>query len=166
MEALVESENDAGIDALRLKKILVPTDFSPPARNAYRYALRFGRQFGAAVTLLHVLEKVSPISGLADLPVQSDYLGERLDIAEKNLRALSAASERGKLPRIGTTVREGNAAVQINEAARQLHTDLIVVGTHGYTGLKHLLLGSTAEEVVRSAPCPVMVVREKEHEFI
>ena len=166
METLIEFETDESIHAIPLRKILVPTDFSPPAQNAYRYALRFGRQFGAEVTLLHVMEKAPPIGGMVDVPMQIDYLDERIETAEKNLSALRAPSESGKLPRIGTTVREGNAAEQIKDAARELQSDLIIMGTHGYTGIKHLLLGSTAEDVVRSAPCPVMVVREKEHESI
>lgn len=166
METLVEFETDESINAVRLRNILVPTDFSRPAQNAFRYALRFGKQFGAEVMLLHVLEKAPPIGGLVEVPRQIDYLDERLATAEKNLRALSAGSEAGRLPKIGTTVREGIAEHEIVEAARQLDTDLIVIATHGYTGLKHLLLGSTAEQVVRLAPCPVMVVREKEHEFI
>lgn len=166
METLIEFETDESIHAIPLKKILVPTDFSPPAQNAYRYALRFGRQFGAEVTLLHVLEKAPPIGGMVDVPAQIDYLDEQVEAVEKNLSALRAPSESGKLPRIGTTVREGDAAQQIKDTAREMETDLIVMGTHGYTGLKHLLLGSTAEDVVRSAPCPVMVVREEEHEFI
>jgi nucleotide-binding universal stress UspA family protein len=63
-------------------------------------------------------------------------------------------------------VRIGSAWQEITEIARDRDIDLIIIGTHGYTGLKHLVLGSTAEKVVRHAPCPVLTVREKEHEFV
>jgi nucleotide-binding universal stress UspA family protein len=67
---------------------------------------------------------------------------------------------------VKVAVRTGTAFLEIAEAAKSLEADLIIIATHGYTGLKHLLLGSTAERVVRSAPCPVLVVREHEHEFV
>jgi nucleotide-binding universal stress UspA family protein len=66
---------------------------------------------------------------------------------------------------VGSSVRPGLAAHEIVEAAKELDVDLIVIATHGYTGWKHFTIGSTAERVVRAAPCPVLVVREKEHEF-
>jgi nucleotide-binding universal stress UspA family protein len=67
---------------------------------------------------------------------------------------------------VQSTVRTGLAAFEIVEAAKELDVDLIVIATHGYTGWKHFAIGSTAERVVRAAPCPVLVVREKEHEFV
>ena len=70
------------------------------------------------------------------------------------------------MPKIGSTTREGMPAHEIVEAAKELDTDLIVIATHGFTGWKHFCIGSTAERVVRTAPCPVFVVREKEHDFI
>ena len=63
-------------------------------------------------------------------------------------------------------VRLGQPHREITEAAKELHVDLIVLATHGYTGLKHAFLGSTAERVVRHAPCPVLTVREREHDFV
>ena len=152
--------------ALHLKKILVPIDFSAPSQQALRYALRFAKQFRAEVTLLHVVEKTGIGSGFADVPSGLDYSDEQLAIAEKNLRALSASSQAAGSPTIGSTVRSGLPAHEIVETAKEVDTDLIVIATHGYTGWKHVLLGSTAERVVRTAPCPVFVVREKEHEFI
>ena len=65
-----------------------------------------------------------------------------------------------------TLARVGRPFVEISELAREMEVDLIILGTHGYTGLKHVLLGSTAERVVRHAPCPVLTVRAEEHEFI
>jgi nucleotide-binding universal stress UspA family protein len=67
---------------------------------------------------------------------------------------------------VQTAIRTGLAAHEIVEAARELDSDLIVIATHGYTGWKHFCIGSTTERVVRTAPCPVFVVREKQHELI
>jgi nucleotide-binding universal stress UspA family protein len=72
----------------------------------------------------------------------------------------------GDAARSTTLLRTGQPHTEIVEAARELGADLIVLSTHGHTGLTHALLGSTAEKVVRHAPCPVLVVREKEHEFV
>ena len=152
--------------AIHLKRILVPIDFSAPSQQALRYALRFAKEFHAEVTLLHVVEKTAIGSGFADLPSTFAYSDEELSIAKKNLGALSTSSQVAGLPTIGSTVRTGLPPHEIVEAAKELDTDLIVIATHGYTGWKHFCIGSTAERVVRAAPCPVFVVREKEHEFI
>jgi universal stress protein A len=152
--------------ALHLKKILVPVDFSAPSQQALKYALRFAKEFRAEVILLHVLGKIPIGSGFADVPSGIDYSAEQLSDAEKNLRALTDSSQEAGCPTIGSTVRTGLPAHEIVEAAKEFDTDLIVIATHGYTGWKHFCIGSTAERVVRTAPCPVFVVREKEHDFV
>ena len=86
--------------------------------------------------------------------------------AKKNLRVLLSSAEVGGLKETQFALRTGIAWHEIVEAAKELDVDLIVTATHGYTGWKHFCIGSTAERVVRSAPCPVLVVREKEHEFV
>jgi universal stress protein A len=126
----------------------------------------FAKEFHAEVTLLHVVEKTAVGSGFADVPSRFAYLDEELSIAKKNLRALTASSQEAGCPTIGSTVRTGLPAHEIVEAAKESNTDLIVIATHGYTGWKHFCIGSTAERVVRAAPCPVFVVREKEHDFV
>jgi len=151
--------------AIQLKKILVPLDFSSPSQNALRYARRFAEQFGGEVTLLHVLEKI-PVAAAPEMPPYFDFTEDQLAAAEKNLRALCAASRGNRSPAMSSTIRTGLAAHEIVEAAKEFDSDLIVIATHGYTGWKHFCIGSTAERVVRTAPCPVLVVREKEHEFI
>ena len=125
MERLVAGDTHKSVHAVRLQKILVPTDFSQPSQNAFRYALRFAKQFGGELTLLHVLETGRRVGGMLELPRQNGGHDERLATAESNLRALSARSESQILPRIRTTVREGFAAQEILEAARTLRTDLI-----------------------------------------
>ena len=156
----------APLPAVHLKQILVPIDFSAPSQQALKYALRFAKEFHAEVTLLHVVEKTAVGSGFADVPSRFAYSNEELSNAEKNLGALSASSQVAGSPTIGSTVRTGLPAHEIVEAAKEFDTDLIVIATHGYTGWKHFCIGSTAERVVRTAPCPVFVVREKEHDFI
>jgi universal stress protein A len=85
--------------------------------------------------------------------------------AEKNLRTLVGSARTAGVPKARSLFRRGLASHEIVETAKDLDIDLIVIATHGYTGWKHFCIGSTAERVVRAAPCPVLVVREKEHEF-
>jgi nucleotide-binding universal stress UspA family protein len=148
-----------------LKKILVPHDFSPPSRKAFKYAFRFAKEFGSHLILLHVLEPVSSRS-LMKLPGTSGFSEKKLSSAEKSLRILLNSAEVGGLRETRSTLRTGIASHEIVEAAKDFDVDLIVIATHGYTGWKHFCIGSTAERVVRAAPCPVLVVREKEHEFV
>lgn len=151
----------------RLKNILVPVDFSPASKNAFRYALRFAEEFGAEVTLLHVIEpapatRFAAIPGFPEMPAfpETDFSEPK-----KNLRALIASGTNGNLERPRWKMRTGVPSHEIVDAAKEADADLIIIATHGYTGWKHFCIGSTAERVVRAAPCPVLVVREKEHEF-
>ena len=150
-----------------LKKILVPVDFSPASKNAFRYALRFAEEFGAEVTLLYIVEP-APSARFAAIPgfPESPFLPE-IDFTEpaKNLRALIASTRNGNTERPSWKMRTGVPSHEIVDAAKEADADLIIIATHGYTGWKHFCIGSTAERVVRAAPCPVLVVREKEHEF-
>ena len=86
--------------------------------------------------------------------------------AKKELAALAARSRTNGSDSISSTIRTGHPPNEITKTAKDLDVDLIVISTHGYTSWRHLCIGSTAERVVRTAPCPVLVVREKEHEFI
>jgi nucleotide-binding universal stress UspA family protein len=149
---------------LQLKRILVPVDFSVPSQEALNFARRLASSFGADITLLHVVENM-PVAVFPEMPAYLDYSGEDFDAAERDLQAL-AAEVAGGLKTVRAMVRNGLAAHEIVEAARELDSDLIVIATHGYTGWKHFCLGSTAERVVRTAPCPVFVARAKEHELV
>jgi universal stress protein A len=149
-----------------LKRILVPVDFSPLSKNALQYAMRFAEEFNANVILLHVIEPEVPpaFDGfMIAPPIVSNgagaSCGNRLNNLAHSVRTTDA-------PCLDSIVRTGLAAIEIVEAAKELDVDLIVIATHGYTGWKHFAIGSTAERVVRAAPCPVLVVREKEHEFV
>jgi universal stress protein A len=151
-------------EKLALKKILVPSDFSPASDNAFKYALHFGQKFGAQLHVIHVLEPVlSP--QFAGLPEAPAFSKEELATVEKNLRAWAdSAGAAGVAAKL--VLRNGLPSHEIVEAAKDLDVDLVIIATQGHTGWKHFCIGSTAERVVRAAPCPVLVVREKEHEFI
>src|SRR5438067_1112083 len=149
---------------LRVNKILVPIDFSPASKNALKYAVRFAEEFGGQLTLLYVLEPDS-MAGLMAIPEASTFIEADIVAAGKNLRALIASVRNGKIDRPRWKVRAGAASHEIVTVAKEMDVDLIVIATHGYTGWKHFCIGSTAERVVRAAPCPVLVVREQEHEL-
>jgi universal stress protein A len=149
---------------LHPKKIMVPIDFSATSKKAFQYALRFAEQFGCEIVLLHVVEPVEAIAGTrlgVDIFVQRE---EDTTAAEAEL-ALFAGSSRSWRNSVMSAVRTGHAPIEITKAAKDLDIDLILIGAHGYTSWRHLCIGSTAERVVRAAPCPVLVLREKEHEF-
>jgi nucleotide-binding universal stress UspA family protein len=150
--------------SMELRRILVPIDFSDASLKALRYAIAFARQFQAKILLLHVVH-VSYMAGEygpIDVPVLEAQL---VDAAKLKLRDLAVEKVAAELLE-DTIVCVGPAVHEIAEVAQERHSDLIILSTHGYTGLKHVLLGSVTENVVRHAPCPVLVVREREHEFI
>jgi universal stress protein A len=151
--------------AFKLTKILVPIDFSDCSKKALQYAVPFAKEFGATIALLHVVQINSPAGpefGAIDFPlIQADL---RKD-AEKQLAEL-AATDVQEQAAVETLVRSGQEVMEIVDAAKELESDLIIISTHGRTGLKHVFMGSVAENVVRLAPCPVLVVREHEHDFV
>jgi universal stress protein A len=150
----------------RLKKILVPVDFSECSNRALDYALAFAGQCDARLILLHVVEPAAyPESYMLVATALDDLNNDLLRRAERRLAELSR-DKIGDRVKCESLVRTGQAYAEIAAAARELEADLIILATHGYTGLKHVLLGSTAERVVRHAPCPVLTVRDPEHGFL
>jgi glycine betaine transporter len=148
--------------ALKLKTIVVPIDFSPPSMTALRCATRLAEQFGSVVRLVHVVE---PAPFLNDLPNVALVRTDQEIAKEAKLRLeVTAQQEIDELVPVYPEVRIGKAYNEIVAAAKVCGADLIVIATHGYTGLKHALLGSTAERVVRRAHCPVLVVRQPKKE--
>ena len=149
-----------------LKRILTATDFSQPSHVALRYAAAFAKAFSAEVLLCHVLEKPDFISSLP--PVAEGYFPPNLaEIQEKHARVQceQILADTG-LSHARVLLLHGSPAHEIAKAAAAENADLIIVGTHGRGAIAHLLLGSVAEKVVRSAPCPVLTVRSGEHEFV
>jgi nucleotide-binding universal stress UspA family protein len=102
----------------------------------------------------------------APLGVEPFTEKDEFSMAEKDLAVLAAESRTNDAHSVSSLVRIGHAPNEITKAAKELDVDLIIIATHGYTSWRHLCIGSTAERVVRTAPCPVLVVREKEHEFV
>ena len=140
---------------LRLKNILVPIDLSDASEKALDYAVPFARRFGAKITLLYVTQAYFCASEFAYMPVEETEMRERI---RRRLETLGTAAVGPELLG-GTLVRDGSAFDEINRVAREIHADMIVINTHGYTGLKHIHMGITAVLVVSFAPCPVFVVR-------
>lgn len=148
-----------------LRQILVPVDFSEHSLKAIRYALPFAEQFGARLSLLHVIEPMIFPGEFGYAPLESENLdGQRMDTARQQLQKMVA--ELGATVSAEFSVCLGRAWKEIVDHARVQEVDLLIISTHGYTGLKHALLGSVAEKIVRHSPCPVLVVRTDEHDFI
>ena len=149
---------------LQLRRILVPIDFSDCSRKAMQYGISFARQFNSEILLLHVIVAVPPPPQV--LVVEAETLGAKYH--EQAARDLSEwRKEAVPLASVKAAIRSGMSAhSEIVEAARETNCDLILIGSHGRTGLARVLLGSTAEQVVRHASCPVLVIREREHDFV
>ncbi len=146
---------------MQIRSILLPTDFSECARKAVPYAADLARLTGARVVCLHVIEPVVPAVGWTPLaePLPVGDISEQLeDSAAKELPRFAGCEEFEGLEVEDSIVR-GDAAAEIVRAARERGSDLIVISSHGRTGLGRILFGSTAESVVRHAPCPVLVVK-------
>jgi nucleotide-binding universal stress UspA family protein len=143
---------------VRLKKILVPVDFSDCSQKAVRYANNFAKQFGGELIILHVIEPHPFIQELASC----DF--ENLNDSCQDLQEFQKFID--DIIPSSVSIRTGTPHVKIVEAARGLGADLIIISPHGGKGLNHMFLGSTTEKVLRAAPCPVLVIRECEHEYI
>jgi nucleotide-binding universal stress UspA family protein len=129
-----------------------------------QYAVPFARQFGARLCLLHVREGYYLLSELAPLEVAASKLSERADVAGR-LASFATEEIPSGIP-VDILIRNGQAASEIPTVAKEAGVDLIIISTHGYTGVKHVWFGSVAEQVARRATCPVLVVREAEHDFL
>jgi universal stress protein A len=154
---------------IELKRILVPTDFSENSAQAVRYGCALCEQFDSELHLLHVVSDVTsqlPAFGLGlDFPDVAEHERHMQSAARVSLADAIDAEWRNQ-HRVVDAVLLGRDFVEIVRYARQNDIDLIVLGTHGRTGLSHVLLGSVAEKIVRKAPCPVLTVRMGEHEFV
>ncbi|MDI6767751.1 MAG: universal stress protein [Bacteroidota bacterium] len=147
---------------LVIKRILVPIDFSEHSKNALQFAISFARQFNAEIILVYVVEPtIYPADfsfGQVAVPSIENELRERGKVELNQLVETQIAET---LP-ARTIVRRGKPFLEIIKTASEEDVDLIIIATHGHTGVEHLLFGSTAEKVVRKAPCPVLVVRPVE----
>jgi universal stress protein A len=149
----------------KLKEILVPVDFSESSMKALQYALPMAEKFGARISLIHVVEpKFAP----EEMMAPSEMLELKGELVKSGWQRLESVCHQSITPDIASTtiVEVGRPYEEIVAAAKKYKTDLIIIATRGHTGLKHFFIGSTAERVVRHAPCPVLTVREREQDFV
>jgi universal stress protein A len=146
-----------------IKRILAPTDFSTHSEQAVRFACGLAERLGAELHLVNVLSEIIPAGPdpllMPVMPPQ--FYQENEDRARETLRSLLKPTW-GKPKSLVTAVRWGSPVEAIVDYAKELEIDLIVIATHGRTGLSHVLLGSVAERIVREAPCPVLTLRDSQ----
>jgi nucleotide-binding universal stress UspA family protein len=151
---------------LNISKVLVPIDFSDYSKNALKYAVNFVKHFKAQLYLIYVVEPViyPPDFSMGQIAIPSvDLEMDKRAIDELNKLADQEIPAEIK---VKTIVKTGKPFIEIIETARDQDVDLIIIATHGHTGVEHILFGSTAEKVVRKAPCPVLTLREPIKGFI
>ena len=151
-----------------LKQILVATDFSEPSDAALAYGRELARTFGARLTVLHACENIAARAYGADgfVFAEPELQREVEAAARTQIEALVTDEDREALHAETVILTANSTAASIIGFAREINADLIVMGTHGRGAVAHLLMGSVAERVVRTAPCPVLTVRHPEHEFL
>jgi nucleotide-binding universal stress UspA family protein len=152
---------------LRPKRILWPTDFSPESRKASDYVRSFGEVFGSDIHIVHVSDpEIVPPPGFPSLPKEL-----RDQAHAKTMETVSAHLDQlvdEAFPddrKVSTHILTGRAWFEICKYAKESGADLIIIATHGWTGLRHILMGSVAERVVQHAFCPVLVVKSVERDF-
>lgn len=150
---------------LNLKHILHPTDFSDNSSQALKYACSLATQFGAELHIIHVLQNPALRSPPVNDYLPQDYYERLMQQANEMLSALpeEVLSFTGSVTR---NICTGVPFMETIRYARENAIDMIVMGTHGYSGLKHLIIGSVAENVVRKAPCPVLTVHPEDYRFV
>lgn len=146
--------------------ILLPTDFSECSAEAAAVARTLAERFGGRILLLHVLDEPAALDPMFRGDVPLEMLRSRMEqFARESMDAFLSANFAG-FERLDTVLAAGSPHREIVRKAREAGSDLIVVGTHGRTGVEHVLFGSTAERVVRTAPCPVLSVRQGRKEIV
>ncbi len=147
---------------IQIKTILAPTDFSAHSETALRYACMLAERLDAKLHLLHVLVEITP-TGPDPLLAPSLPPEYYLDAEAASLDALKKLPEPawGKVEVADYAIKWGEPVTEIVGYARDNHIDMIVIATHGWTGLRHVLLGSVAEQIVREATCPVLTIHDR-----
>ncbi len=145
---------------MEIKKILVPIDFSDYSLTALDYAIDFAQAFNSELHLIYVIEPmIYPTDfsmGQIAIPEMPENIDQKI---ESDLENLIKEKIAGKV-KAEKIVKTGRPFLEIIETASAIDADLIIIATHGLTGMEHLLFGSTAEKVVRKAPCPVLTLRK------
>ena len=152
---------------IKLGKILCPTDFSDLSDHAFKYARTFSQDYGAALHVLYVVDDSHQYwMAMGPNTIPAGPATDELLAAGRTQMEEFRAGALADVERVVTDVRLGRPFMEIIRYAREQAVDLIVIGTHGRGALSHVLMGSTAEKVVRKAPCPVLSIRHPQHEFI
>jgi nucleotide-binding universal stress UspA family protein len=147
-------------------KILLPSDFSDCSAEAARAARRLAERFASRLVVLHVLDEPAALDPMFRGEVPLEMLRSRMEqYAREGMETFLAVHFQG-LQNVETRIASGVPYREIIREAREAGADLIVIGTHGRTGVEHVLFGSTAEKVVRMAPCPVLTIRQGGREFV
>jgi nucleotide-binding universal stress UspA family protein len=148
---------------IKLDRILTPTDYSEYSRHAITYACELATRFESELRLLHVVLPPAAIVTYGG-PVPPASVNPEI-MAKEELDKLEVP-DAGQIRQVVREVKTGTPFVEIVRYAKANDVDLIVIGTHGRTGIAHALLGSVAEKVVRKASCPVLTVRPEGHQFV
>jgi nucleotide-binding universal stress UspA family protein len=143
---------------MSIQRILCPIDFSDPARRALEMAVDLAKRFGATLTVMHVYPPPGYVLPEGYVPAGPEVLAEVEQRTRESLMAWQREAQEAGAPKVEIATGVGPAASEIVQQAHLGGFDLVVMGTHGRTGFAHVVLGSTAEKVVRHARCPVLTV--------
>jgi nucleotide-binding universal stress UspA family protein len=148
-------------EKMKWTKILCPVDFSTVSMEALKLAGDLAEKFGAGLVVVHVLEPILAPTDFSFGPLSMTDVEDKL--SDRAMDGLEKAAQSLPLPKdkVQINVARGIGSQEIIRIAEETKVDLIVMGTHGYTGITHALLGSTAERVVRRSPCPVLTIKGK-----
>ena len=144
------------------KTILFATDFSESSEHAFSYALSLAERFDSRLAMIHVISEPVDLRGFYVPHISFDKLEEEIEQGARKMMEKFCETHCRGYAKLDTFVVPGIPYDEIIRKAQEIGADLIVVGTHGRTGLDHVLFGSTAEKVVRKSPVPVMTIRIKE----
>jgi nucleotide-binding universal stress UspA family protein len=145
---------------IQISKILYPTDFSEPSKLALDYAVELAKKFGAELEILHIMFDETQVVSFYLPQVTMQSLSTDIEAGSaKQLEDFISSQPRLKEVKFTSKMLKGTPFIEIIKRANEIKADMIVIGTHGRTGLDHVLFGSTAEKVVRKSPCPVFTVR-------
>jgi nucleotide-binding universal stress UspA family protein len=151
--------------AMQIKTILLPTDFSQGARAAMDYAISLAQDYKAKLILIYVIQDISIAEWYIPSSISAADLVEDMQKSANREMEKWGAETGTKVKDLEKLIVRGVPFVEIIRTAKEKNADMIVIGTHGRTGIDHMLFGSTAEKVVRKSPCPVLTVRMAGKEF-
>ncbi len=144
---------------MRIKRILLPTDLSEASISAFKYAKSLAEKYGASIYVLHILENLPPVLAIHALDLTVDRVEKNMEENARNQLEKIVKENLKTKAKVQVFIRKGLVDDEIVKFADEKKIDLIVMGTHGRTGIEYTLLGSIAEKVVRKAKCPVLTVK-------